>query len=75
MNERNSGEQLSNAEVYEMADILLRRHGKDAVIIASMQAGKKLNNGDMEGYRTWKRLIMLVDGMMQGAAPSRESLH
>jgi len=75
MDERKSGEELSNAEVYEMADILLRRHGKDAVIIASLEAGKKLNTGDMEGYRTWKRLIMLVDGMMEGAAPNRECLH
>ncbi len=75
MDERNSGEELSNAEVYEMADTLLRRHGKDAVLVASMQAGEKLTNGDMEGYRTWKRLIMLVDGMMEGGAPERERLH
>ena len=75
MDEQNSGEELSNAQVYEMADILLRRHGKDAVIVASMQAGKKLSNGDMEGYRTWKRLIMLVDGMQKINPPDQECLH
>jgi len=40
-----------------------------------MQAGEKLTNGDMEGYRTWKRLVMLVDGMMESGAPERERLH
>jgi len=75
MNERKPGEELSNAEVYEMADTLLRRHGKDAAIVASLQAGKKLESGDMKGYRTWKRLIMLVDGMQDNAAPGREVLH
>jgi len=75
MNERKSGEELSNAEVYEMADTLLRRHGKDAVIVASLQAEKKMSSGDMKGYRTWKRLVMLVDGMMEGATLKRECLH
>jgi len=75
MNQRKSGEELSNAEVYEMADTLLRRHGKDAVIVASMQAGEKLNAGDMDGYRTWKRLVMLVDGMLEVAPPGQECLH
>ena len=75
MNERKSGEELSNAEVYEMADSLLKRHGRDAVLIASMQAGEKLSVGGMDGYRTWKRLVMLVDGMMGLAPPEQACLH
>lgn len=75
MDERNPGEHLSNAEVYEMADTLLRRHGKDAVLVANMQAGEKLSEGDMEGYRTWKRLVMLVDGMLGVAPPEQACLH
>ncbi|MBL6931713.1 MAG: hypothetical protein ISR45_02105 [Rhodospirillales bacterium] len=58
-----------------MADTLLRRHGKDAVLVANMQAGERLNAGDMEGYRTWKRLVMLVDGMLGIAQPERACLH
>ncbi|NQV48507.1 MAG: hypothetical protein HQ504_12115 [Rhodospirillaceae bacterium] len=75
MNERNPGEQLSNGEVYKLADSLMRRHGKDAVIVASMRAGEMLDMGDMEGYRTWKRLIMLVDGMAADGAPPNMNLH
>ena len=54
---------LTTAEVYKMADVLLRKHGKDAVIVANMRAGELLIAGDMDGYRAWKRLVMLVDGM------------
>lgn len=75
MNKQNPNEHLSNAEVYEMADTLLRRHGGDAVIVASMQAGEMLSVGNMEGYRTWKRLAMLVDGMLEMAPPAQECLH
>jgi hypothetical protein len=75
MNKCNSGEELSNVEVYEMADALLRRHGKDAVVVATMRADEKLSMGDMAGYRTWKRLVMLVDGMLEIAAPAQGCLH
>ena len=75
MKKRNPGEELSNAEVYEMAETLLRRHGKDAVVVASMQAGEKLSMGDMEGYRTWKRLSMLVDGISDIMLPAQNCLH
>jgi hypothetical protein len=75
MKKRNLGEELSNAEVYEMADALLRLHGKDAVVVASMQAGEKLSVGDMAGYRTWKRLVMLVDGIFEIVPPSQDCLH
>lgn len=71
----NPGEILSNAEVYKMADDLMRQYGKDAVIVASMRAGEMLNDGDVDGYRTWKRLIMLVDGMTAGEYPDDDKLH
>lgn len=64
----------ATADVYEMAGTLLRKHGRDAVLIANMRAGESLNSGDMDGYRTWKRLVMLVDGMTD-QQPSEGRLH
>ena len=75
MKKQNLGEELSNAEVYEMAGTLLRQYGKDAAVIASMQAGEKLSMGDMAGYRTWKRLVMLVDGISEIMPPAQNCLH
>jgi hypothetical protein len=75
MKNRKLVEGFSNAEVYEMAGVLLRQHGKDAAVYASMQAGKKLSMGDMTGYRIWKRLVMLVDGIFEKAPPEQSCLH
>ena len=75
MKKRNLGEELSNSEVYELASALLKQHGKDAGIFASMQAGEKLSTGDMTGYRLWKRLVMLVDGIFEKAPPEKSYLH
>ena len=66
---------LTDADIHELADMLLRRHGRDAVLVADMQAEEKLTTGDMEGYRTWKRLLMLVDEMLNTAPPERAYLH
>ncbi len=68
-------EKPSTADVYKMARDLLRKHGKDAVIVADMRAGEMLSAGDMEGYRAWKRLVMLVDGMTETELPQGINLH
>lgn len=69
------GEKLSNAEVYEMAGALLKQYGKDAAVYASLQAGERLSMGDMTGYRTWKRLIMLVDGIFEKVPVDQKCIH
>ncbi|MHA1598878.1 MAG: hypothetical protein ACTSV1_09165 [Alphaproteobacteria bacterium] len=71
----NPGEMLSNAAVCKMADDLMRQYGKDAVIVAALRAGEMLNAGDVDGYRTWKRLIMLVDGVDVEDQPGAVNLH
>ena len=68
-------DKISNAAVYEMAEILMRQYGKDAAVYASLQAGESLSMGDMTGYRTWKRLIMLVDGIFDKVPQDQSRLN
>lgn len=75
MKKNNLSKELSNAEVYELASTLLRQYGQDAAVFASLQAGEKLSNGDMNGYRVWKRLIMLVDGVFDKTNMKQNCLH
>ena len=75
MKKASLSEKLSNAEVYEMAAVLLKQYGKDAAVYASLQAGERLSMGDMTGYRTWKRLIMLVDGIFVKVPFDQKCLH
>ncbi len=75
MDNRGDDGELTTADVYKMAGRLLRRHGRDAVIIANMRAGELLDMGDLDGYRTWKRLVMLVDGMSDREMSAETRLH
>ncbi|HER26907.1 MAG TPA: hypothetical protein ENI69_07340, partial [Rhodospirillales bacterium] len=63
MDKRGIEAKLTTADIYKLADSLLREYGRDAVLIANMRAGERLSSGNLDGYRTWKRLVMLVDGM------------
>ena len=53
---------ITDADVLHIAEHLLQRHGRDAVLVAEMEARQRLDEGDVEGYRVWKRLVMMVDG-------------
>lgn len=60
---------ISLAEVVHSAEDLIRRHGGDAALVAEMRAATQLRRGDMAGYRTWKRIELLVDSLSGGLAP------
>jgi len=67
---------LTDSEIVRSATQLVKRHGKDAVIVAEMHAEELLGLGDMDGYRLWKRLAMLVDGLFpQQETANRGLLH
>lgn len=60
---------ISLAEVVHSAEDLVQRYGGDAALVAEMQAETRLRDGDMAGYRTWKRIELLVDSLSGGLAP------
>ena len=65
----------SDADIFHSAVNLLRQHGRDAVVIASMQAEQFLADGNVEAYRAWKRLQLMVDGIDDPDSLENPSVH
>ncbi len=42
----------SDLDIWRSAQLLVKRHGKDAPIHAAMRADAVLDKGDLDGYRT-----------------------
>jgi hypothetical protein len=63
---------LSDAEIYQSADLLIEEHGLDAASIATMRADELLIDGNMDGYRMWKRIIMVIDNVAVYGPPPHE---
>ena len=52
---------VSDDEIFDEADALLLRHGHDAVAVALGRANQLLGQGNMDGYRMWRRIILVMD--------------
>ncbi len=48
-------------DIYRVANVLVKRHGKDAPIHAAMRADAILEAGDLDGYAVWKRVVKEVE--------------
>ena len=50
----------SDLDTYRSAQVLVKRHGQDAPIEASMRADAMLEAGDLDGYAVWRRIMRAV---------------
>ncbi len=65
----------SDLDIYRSANLLVKQHGDDAPIEAAMRADSMLEKGDLDGYRTWKRILRAIEEL-QGTEPkSGEAVH
>ena len=54
--------------IYHSANVLVKRHGQDALIEAAMRADAMLAKGDAGGYAVWKRVLKAVEELVRSAA-------
>lgn|GEM_PF-5559120 len=52
--------------VQQVADLLVETHGEGAREEATKRGDRLLNDGDMEGFVTWKRIAAAVDALLRG---------
>ena len=52
------------ADIRRSAKGLMELHGRDAVLVAAMQADDQLFEGDLDGYHKWKRVGLVLDELM-----------
>ena len=66
---------IPDIDIWRSARVLVKQHGEDAPIEAAMKADAMLEEGDLDGYATWKRILRAVEEL-QGTAPkSGEAVH
>jgi hypothetical protein len=47
-------------DIWRAADLLVKRHGADAAIVAAQRADELLDRGDLDGERIWRRIVAAV---------------
>ncbi len=59
---------IPDLDIYRSANLLVKRHGADAPIQATMRADAMLDKGELGGYAVWRRILRAV-GELQRAGP------
>lgn len=52
-------------DIWRAADLLVKRHGDDAAMVAAQRADELLARGDIDGQRIWKRILAAVSELQR----------
>lgn len=64
----------SELDIYRAANVLIDRHGEDAVRHATARASELVAAGEVDGGRTWQHIVLAVHALRRGRMPG-EPVH
>ena len=59
---------ISNLDIYRAANLVIERHGADAVIEAVRMIDRMLDHGDREGQRVWQQIKRAIEALQAPAS-------
>jgi hypothetical protein len=65
----------ADLDIWRAADLLVKRHGEDAAIVAAQRADELLAIGDMEGEIIWKRIAGAVNELQRRERTPGEAMN
>ncbi len=64
---------IPDLDIYRSAQVLVKRHGQDAPIEATMRTDAMLKMGDLDGYAVWKRVAKVAAELLSNRRPPRDA--
>ena len=55
--------EIATTDIWRAANMMIELYGGDATVRAAMRADALLEQGDMEGFFTWKRIARAIDDL------------
>ena len=56
---------IDDLDILRAANILIKRHGADAALVAAQRADELLDDGDADGCAIWKRILAAIAELMR----------
>jgi len=66
---------MKDIDVRRAAEQMRKLHGADAAIHAAMRADKLMDQGDVEGFDMWKRVVAAINEFDRVTARDGEMRH
>ncbi|HUT48339.1 MAG TPA: hypothetical protein VM325_03295 [Alphaproteobacteria bacterium] len=65
----------SKRDIYRTANVLIRKQGSHARTVAAKRAQELLDQGDLDGAATWRRIIKAVEVLQNSEWPTASRVH
>ena len=56
---------VSDLDIWRLAKVLVKQHGDDAGLYAAQRVDAMAECGDLEGEKTWKRMLRAVEELQR----------
>ena len=56
---------ISDPDIWRAAQLIVKRHGADAAIVAAQRANELFEDGDPDGAAIWKRILHAVEELQR----------
>lgn len=66
---------VADVDVWRAANLLVKQHGLDAVLVAAQRADDLLAQGDVEGQLVWKQIIAAIEELQRGTPSEGERVN
>ena len=62
-------------DIYRTANLLIKQHGEEAPIHTAMRVDAMLEEGDLDGYGVWRRILKAGEELLSKERPNDINLH
>jgi hypothetical protein len=62
---------ISDLDIYRAANLLIERHGADALIEAGRMVDRMFDRGDLEGRQVWRRIKRAIEALQPHPAGAK----
>jgi hypothetical protein len=66
---------ISDIEIWRSANLLIKQHGEDAILVASQRADALLAEGDVEGLSVWKKILRAIGELRRSTPRTDEGVN
>ena len=56
---------ISDPDIWCAAQLMVKRHGADAPVVAAQRADELFQQGDLDGVVVWKRILHAVEELLR----------
>ena len=66
---------IPDRDIHHYTQVLVKHHGEGASVRAATRASTMLKAGDLDSYRTWKRILRTVEDLQRAGPKPGEAVH